>query len=69
MPPYAGHGVNLGMLDALILSENLTASSFHTITEALQDYVKQMKIYVAKAQLETAAIELRMHTSGGQFSI
>lgn len=65
MPPYAGHGVNLGMLDALILSENLTGSSFLTITDALQDYVKKMKIYVAKAQLETAAIELKMHTSGG----
>lgn len=61
MPPYAGHGVNLGMLDALILSDNLTGSAFNTIPAALQDYVQQMKIYAAKAQLETAVIETRMH--------
>jgi len=63
MPPYAGHGVNLGLLDALILSSNLTGASFGTISQALRDYEQQMRIYVLKAQQDTTQLEIGMHTS------
>lgn len=60
MPPFAGQGVNIGMLDALILSENLTHGHFETIGQAIADYEQQMFVYAREAQSHTAANELRM---------
>lgn len=42
MPPYAGEGVNMAMLDALELSECLLDPAFHTPHEAIAAYEKQM---------------------------
>ncbi len=42
MPPYAGEGVNMAMLDALELSEYLTNSAFPDIQTAIAQYEKQM---------------------------
>ena len=61
MPPYAGYGVNLGLLDALILAQNLTDPGFENIGGALRDYEHRMQIYVAEARQETAALEQHMH--------
>lgn len=61
MPPYAGYGVNLGLLDALILAQNLTEPGFENIGRALRNYEQRMEIYAAKARQETAALELHMH--------
>lgn len=60
MPPFAGQGVNTGLLDALILSENLTNGKFETIQDAISDYEKQMFVYATEAQLETSNNEKAM---------
>lgn len=67
MPPFAGQGANTGLLDALILSENLINGKFETIESAINDYEQQMKIYVSQAQLETDKNEIAMHQSGFSF--
>lgn len=36
MPPFAGQGVNSGLMDALILSDNLTNGKFNSIEEAIE---------------------------------
>ncbi|MCW1961611.1 FAD-dependent oxidoreductase [Chryseobacterium viscerum] len=60
MPPFAGKGVNTGLLDALILSENLTEGKYQTISEAVNAYEKEMFIYAKEAQLESSKNELEM---------
>ena len=42
MPPFAGEGVNMAMLDALQLSEALTDPAFTTTQTAIAAYEKQM---------------------------
>ncbi|PUZ23471.1 2-polyprenyl-6-methoxyphenol hydroxylase [Chitinophaga parva] len=42
MPPYAGEGVNMAMLDALELSACLLDPAFHTAHEAIAAYERQM---------------------------
>jgi len=43
MPPYAGEGVNMAMLDALELSNCLTSNKFSTIQTAIAAYENQMR--------------------------
>jgi 2-polyprenyl-6-methoxyphenol hydroxylase-like FAD-dependent oxidoreductase len=42
MPPYAGEGVNMAMLDALDLAEALTNQEFNSIEHAFAHFEKQM---------------------------
>jgi len=42
MPPFAGEGVNMAMLDALELSESLTAVTHTSIQTAIANYEKKM---------------------------
>ncbi|UFH56840.1 NAD(P)/FAD-dependent oxidoreductase [Spirosoma sp. KNUC1025] len=60
MPPFAGQGVNIGLVDALILSDNLTNGAFETIDAAIDDYEQKMIVYAAEAQLETSRNEIAM---------
>ncbi|GAB3900035.1 NAD(P)/FAD-dependent oxidoreductase [Larkinella knui] len=60
MPPFAGQGVNTGLKDALILSDNLTNGKFKTIEAAIHDYEQQMLVYATAAQLETSRNEREM---------
>ncbi|OPC37866.1 FAD-dependent oxidoreductase [Elizabethkingia miricola] len=60
MPPFAGQGVNTGLVDALVLSENLTNGKFETIQAAISNYEQQMFIYAGKAQLESCENEILM---------
>ncbi|SHH53432.1 FAD-dependent oxidoreductase [Flavobacterium defluvii] len=60
MPPFAGQGANIGLLDALILSENLLNGDFETIESAIFDYEKQMLIYAQEAQKQTRENEIEM---------
>ncbi|RYE37000.1 MAG: FAD-dependent monooxygenase [Sphingobacteriaceae bacterium] len=60
MPPFAGQGVNTGLLDALILSENLISSKFETLEAAIKDYEQQMFAYAGEAQRESSQNEIQM---------
>lgn len=61
MPPFAGKGVNTGLIDALILSGNLTNGKFETIETAINEYEQKMFVYAKEAQLETSKNEIEMH--------
>jgi 2-polyprenyl-6-methoxyphenol hydroxylase-like FAD-dependent oxidoreductase len=67
MPPFAGQGVNTGLLDAVILSDNLTNGKHATIAAAIHDYEHQMVVYATAAQLETSRNETAMHDPGFSF--
>ncbi len=67
MPPFAGQGANIGLLDALILSNNLTNGEFETIEEAITDYEQKMFVYATEAQLETATNEIAMQSPDFSF--
>ncbi len=43
MPPYAGEGVNMAMLDALELAENLLDGAFSDTRSAIADYEGKMR--------------------------
>ncbi|MCX2478316.1 NAD(P)/FAD-dependent oxidoreductase [Pedobacter sp. MC2016-15] len=60
MPPFAGEGVNTGLLDAVILSENLTGNQFRSIDDAICDYEDQMFVYARAAQKASLENELQM---------
>lgn len=60
MPPFAGMGVNTGLLDALTLSENLTNGNYKTIYEAIQAYEQQMFKYASAAQTASRNNEVEM---------
>lgn len=62
MPPFAGEGVNMAMLDALELSKYLTSDKYATVHEAISFYEINMRYrasLVAKASLENGE---RMHS-------
>lgn len=67
MPPFAGQGVNIGLVDASILSDNLTNGKFETIEAAINDYEQQMFVYATEAQLESAKNEIEMREPGFTF--
>ena len=67
MPPFAGQGANIGLVDAMILAENITSGKFETIENAIEDYEKQMFVYAKEAQEETRKNELMMHEIGFSF--
>ena len=67
MPPFAGQGANIGLLDALILSDNLTNGMFETIEAAISDYEQKMFVYATQAQLNTASNEIMMQSPDFSF--
>lgn len=60
MPPYAGVGVNTGLLDALYLAENLTNGKFDNIQAAIDNYEERMFEYASEAQQQTATNEKQL---------
>jgi 2-polyprenyl-6-methoxyphenol hydroxylase-like FAD-dependent oxidoreductase len=68
MPPFAGKGVNTGLLDALTLSENLNNSRYKTLEDAISSYEEQMFVYAKAAQLESAQNEIAMHKPDFSFA-
>ena len=67
MPPFAGQGVNTGLMDALLLSDNLTNGNYETIDAAIYDYEQKMLVYATEAQLESSRNEKEMHQSDFSF--
>ena len=67
MPPFAGQGVNIGLMDALILSDNLTNGKFETIQMAIEAYERQMFVYATEAQAESGRNEIEMRDPGFTF--
>ncbi|MFD0794388.1 FAD-dependent oxidoreductase [Mucilaginibacter litoreus] len=67
MPPFAGQGVNTGLLDALILSANLTEDNFDTLDAAIKDYEQQMFVYAAEAQRASSTNEIQMRAPDFSF--
>jgi 2-polyprenyl-6-methoxyphenol hydroxylase-like FAD-dependent oxidoreductase len=62
MPPFAGVGVNIGLLDALHLTTNLTEGNFTNIQTAINDYEQKMFAYAAEAQDGTSQAEEGIHS-------
>ena len=62
MPPFAGEGANMAMLDALELSECLTAEKYHTLQEAISFYETNMRKRAAIAAAESLENGERMHS-------
>ena len=62
MPPFAGEGVNMAMLDALELSEALTSSQFNSIESAIAGY--EMNMFKRASQMAQESLENgeRMHS-------
>lgn len=68
MPPFAGQGVNTGLMDAVHLSENLTGGNFESIEAAIQDYEHRMLVYAGEAQKESEENETQMHDPDFSFT-
>jgi len=69
MPPFAGQGVNIGLVDTVILSDNLANGKFETIEAAIKDYENKMFVYATQAQLESGKNEIEMHHPEFSFQI
>ncbi|GAB4048718.1 FAD-dependent monooxygenase [Spirosoma litoris] len=61
MPPFGGLGVNMGLKDALLLTNNLTNGNFSTSQSAIDDYEQKMVAYASSVQQETLAADDRIH--------
>lgn len=62
MPPFAGEGANMAMLDALELSECLTSEKYNTLQEAISSYEINMRERAAKAAQESLENGEKMHS-------
>jgi len=62
MPPFAGEGANMAMLDALELSECLTSDKYKTIKEAISFYESNMRERAAEAAKESLENGEKMHS-------
>lgn len=62
MPPFAGEGANMAMLDALELSEHLTDNRYSSLKEAISQYETNMRKRAAAATKESLENGDRMHS-------
>ncbi|MEE1944217.1 NAD(P)/FAD-dependent oxidoreductase [Pedobacter sp. KR3-3] len=63
MPPFAGEGVNMAMLDALELSECL--AKYSSVVEAISRYEKEMRQRASATAKDTLDQTESMHTADG----
>ena len=64
MPPFAGEGVNMAMLDSLELSECLCGGNFSDIQTAIASYEEQMRKRASEAATESLENGEKMHSAG-----
>lgn len=62
MPPFAGEGVNMAMLDALELSKCLCNGNFSDIQSAIASYENEMRTRAAMAARESLENGDKMHS-------
>lgn len=62
MPPFAGEGANMAMLDALELSECLTSEQYKTVQEAISAYEIVMRKRASEAAQESIENGEKMHS-------
>jgi 2-polyprenyl-6-methoxyphenol hydroxylase-like FAD-dependent oxidoreductase len=62
MPPYAGEGVNMAMLDALELSNCLTSSQFSSLQAAIAHYEQHMRQRASAVAQETLEQTEALHS-------
>ena len=62
MPPFAGEGANMAMLDALELSECLTSDKYNTLQESISFYEIEMRKRAAIAAKDSVENGERMHS-------
>ncbi|MFD0939536.1 FAD-dependent oxidoreductase [Pedobacter boryungensis] len=62
MPPFAGEGVNMAMLDALELSEVLSSNEHETIAKAIASYETVMRKRASQMAQESLDNGERMHS-------
>jgi 2-polyprenyl-6-methoxyphenol hydroxylase-like FAD-dependent oxidoreductase len=62
MPPYAGEGVNMAMLDALELSQCLLSDHFTDLQSAIAAYEKQMRARASETARETLESTAALHS-------
>lgn len=62
MPPFAGEGVNMAMLDALELSECITGDKFGTVREAISSYEINMRKRASVMAKESLENGVHMHS-------
>jgi 2-polyprenyl-6-methoxyphenol hydroxylase-like FAD-dependent oxidoreductase len=62
MPPFSGIGVNIGLLDAMYLAENLTVEEFTDLQTAISKYEEKMFEYATKAQQDKIEAEDVIHS-------
>lgn len=67
MPPFAGKGINIGLMDALTLSGNLINGKYVTLQAAISNYEQQMVIYATEAQLASSRNEIEMRSPDFSF--
>ncbi|MBV8327490.1 NAD(P)/FAD-dependent oxidoreductase [Chryseobacterium sp.] len=67
MPPFAGQGVNSGLMDALILSEKLTGVRYTSVEAAIAHYEQEMFVYATEAQLASSNNEIEMRNPDFSF--
>lgn len=65
MPPYAGEGVNMAMLDALELSRCLLDDTFNTVQQAISSYEKKMCLRASEVAQMTLEQTASMHSKNG----
>ena len=63
MPPFAGIGVNIGLVDALTLTENLTNGQFESIDAAIADYETKMFVYAKNSLKASLQAERNIHAN------
>jgi len=62
MPPFAGEGVNMAMLDALELSQCLTSANFVHTQQAITAYEEQMRARASETAKDTLDATVALHS-------
>ena len=62
MPPFAGEGVNMAMLDALELSQCVISEDFPDVRSAISTFEKQMRVRASETARETMESTAALHS-------